>query len=120
MENPRFVVRISYVSQYIYGLVYGDYLEISLSPLPILNKNGNRIGRVGDTSLVFDGNAFLVEKEKEKDVVDPGDYYVNYLSGKILVRSGANERIVQASWRTKTTEICDTTVTQEPIYGCIS
>ncbi len=105
--SVRMAVRVISVSQQVSGFVEGEYLFTSLAPSPILSLTGKDVGSIGDSSLVISGNVCIREVATEGDVIDIGDYYVNYGTGYIAIRSSATQDDIVFTWKTRKTESYD-------------
>ena len=104
-DTPKIAIRTISVSQKISNLISGEYIITSLSPTPILTKDGSRIGFFGNSSLVCSDNVLLTEKQSEAEVINNGDYFVNYISGYICIKSNNDVDDAVITWRTLKSEL---------------
>ena len=65
--------------------------DVNLTVFPVLNSTYENIGSKTNTGITFNPNTvFLNEKNAPGEVTADGDYYINYATGRIKVKAGAN------------------------------
>jgi len=65
--------------------------NVNLTVYPVLNTTYENIGSKTNNGITFNPTTiFLNEKSAPGEVTADGDYYINYITGRIRVKSGAN------------------------------